>query len=110
MGHINVDYQRGVDADADTVLGLSGFWGDAPILSSLENRRISFGYIEDGLGVPEIAVDGDTAGYQVEFTTGGGTASFGSDAASGGGLIIKTGTSDNDEIIAVYGGGKVIAK
>jgi hypothetical protein len=33
-----------------------------------------------------------------------GTPNFGSDARSGGGLIIKTGTDDNDEINWAYGG------
>jgi len=103
MGHVNVDYQRGVDAGADTVIGLSGFWGDCPILASVENRRKAFGFIEDGLGVPDLGASGQSGRYDVTMDATG-TPNFGSDARSGGGLIIKTGTADNDEINWVYGG------
>lgn len=103
MGHVDVDYERGADADADTAEGLSGFWGDCPIVASVENIRKAYGYIEDGHGVPEIIADGPIGVYEVEVTATG-TPKFGSMSSIGGGLRIVTGTADNDELIAVYGG------
>lgn len=105
MGTVNVGYRRGADGTADTNPGLSGFWGDCPILSTLEDRQAAYGYIEDGLGIPTIESTDRTGGY-VATITATGTPQFGSDDVIGGTLLMKNGTADNDGIDAVYGGTK----
>lgn len=105
MGELQVGYRRGAEGTADTDTGLSGFWGDCPILTTLENRRRAYGYIEDGLGVSTLEATGSTGPY-VATLTATGTPQFGSDDVIGGTLLMKNGTADNDGIDAVFGGTK----
>ncbi len=105
MGYASVDYQRGLEAAAASDLGLSGFWGDCPILEDLENGRQGFGHIYNGFHPIDVLTATGVCTWQPYnvYITATGTPSFGSTARIGGGMIVKTGTADNDEVTAQYG-------
>lgn len=103
MGYNTVDYRRGVDGTPETGSGLSGFWGDCPIARARENQRLGFGAFEDGLAVPRIVSSANIiSGYVVHMT---GTGDFGTTDDPGGGLVLETGATGDNETSAQYGGG-----
>lgn len=103
MGYLSVDYQRGLEGAAASDLGLSGFWGDCPVLQSVENSRLAFGHIYRGEPLISRATTGTLPPYNAYITNTSGTSIFGSVTRIGGGFTLQTGATDNDETTAQYG-------
>ena len=85
---------------------LSGFWGDARIASSEESLEKGFSHIETGKHMGGVIASGNAGAWGVHMTATG-TPYFGAASRSGGGLLVRTGTADNDETTAMLGGAAV---